>query len=90
MIKSMTDCRIIGTRRSNVGRFNKIYMIRECENCHAILEFPSDQVSTRIEYNTYIEFWKERKIEDEYIRYSISNKFSSTMDSINNCNNFFI
>ena len=67
MIKSMTDCRIIGTRRSNVGRFNDIYMIRECENCHAILEFPSDQVSTRTEYNTYIEFIKCPRCKNEVI-----------------------
>ena len=39
------DIRIIGFRKSNKGRTSNVYMIRECDNCHAILEFPSNQVS---------------------------------------------
>lgn len=58
MEKSLTDCRIIGFRRSNIGRTSNVYMIRECNYCHAILEFPNDQVSTKIDdmksYQEYI------------------------------------
>ena len=42
MQRELKDCRTIGFRRSNKGRTSNVYMIRECDNCHAILEFPSD------------------------------------------------
>lgn len=42
MKRELKDCRIIGFSRSDQGRTSDVYMIRECENCHAILEFPSD------------------------------------------------
>lgn len=59
MNKLLTDCRVIGFRRSNKGRTSNIYMIRECDNCHAILEFPSDEVSSEIkDIKTYIEYIK--------------------------------
>ena len=31
-------------------------MIRVCENCHAILEFPSNEVSTEVNFETYLEY----------------------------------
>lgn len=31
-------------------------MIRECDNCHAILEFPSDEVSTKVNMKEYEEY----------------------------------
>ncbi len=59
MERILTDCRVIGFRRSNQGRTSNIYMIRECNNCHAILEFPSDEVSTEIkDIHTYHEYIK--------------------------------
>lgn len=45
-MKRKCNPRIIGFRRSNKGRAGNIYMIRECDYCHAILEFPSDEVSS--------------------------------------------
>ena len=56
--RELRDCRIIGFRRSNIGRTSNVYMIRECENCHAVLEFPSDEVSnyTDCEKREYIEY----------------------------------
>lgn len=56
MKRELRDCRIIGFRRSNIGRTSNIYMIRECKNCHAILEFPSDEVSTEANFETYLEY----------------------------------
>lgn len=56
MKRELRDCRIIGFRRSNIGRASKIYMIRECENCHAILEFPSNEVSAESNFETYLEY----------------------------------
>ena len=44
-IKREKDIRTIGFRRSNKGRTSNVYMIRECDNCHAILEFPSNEVT---------------------------------------------
>lgn len=51
------DCRVIGFRRSNRGRTSDIYMIRECNYCHAIIEFPSNKVKTNTVggYREYIE-----------------------------------
>lgn len=58
MKKRLRDYRIIGFRRDNTGRFSDVYMIRECKSCHAILEFPSDEVSCEVtkrgEYHEYI------------------------------------
>ena len=48
MKKEIKDCRIVGFRRSNEGRTSNVYMINECNYCHAILEFPSNEVSTEI------------------------------------------
>ena len=48
MGKELRDCRIIGFRRSNEGRTSNVYMIRECNYCHAILEFSSNEVCTEI------------------------------------------
>lgn len=56
MERELKDCRTIGFRRSNIGRTSNIYMIRECENCHAILEFPSNEVSTEVKFETYLEY----------------------------------
>ena len=56
MERELKDCRTIGFRRSNIGRTSNIYMIRECENCHAILEFPSNEVSTEVNFETYLEY----------------------------------
>lgn len=59
MKQTLTDCRVIGFRRSNKGRTSNVYMIRECDNCHAILEFPSNEVSTGIkDIYTYYEYIK--------------------------------
>ncbi len=59
MERILTDCRVIGFRRSNQGRTSNVYMIRECNNCHAILEFPSDEVSSEIkDIHTYHEYIK--------------------------------
>lgn len=57
MKRELRDCRTIGFRRSNIGRTSNVYMIRECGNCHAILEFPSDEVSNYTDFETreYIE-----------------------------------
>lgn len=56
MKRELKDCRTIGFRKSNIGRTSNIYMIRECENCHAILEFPSDEVSTEVNFEIYLEY----------------------------------
>lgn len=57
MKQTLTDCRVIGFRRSNQGRTSNVYMIRECDNCHSILEFPSNEVSTGIkDIHTYYEY----------------------------------
>lgn len=56
MERELKDCRTIGFRRSNIGRTSNVYMIRECENCHAILEFPSNEVSTEVNFETYLEY----------------------------------
>nr|DAH72004.1 MAG TPA: alpha-aminoadipate carrier protein [Caudoviricetes sp.] len=56
MKRELRDCRTIGFRRSNIGRTSNVYMIRECKNCHAILEFPSDEVSTEVNFETYLEY----------------------------------
>lgn len=57
MEQILTDCRVIGFRRSNKGRTSNLYMIRECDNCHAILEFPNNEVSTEIkDIHTYHEY----------------------------------
>lgn len=54
MEKMLNDCRVIGFRRSNKGRESNFYIIRECDNCHAILEFPNDEVSSEItDIHTY-------------------------------------
>lgn len=59
MERKIRDYRIIGFRRNNIGRTSNVYMIRECNNCHAIVEFPSNEVSTEIkEYDTYHEYIK--------------------------------
>lgn len=59
MERILTDCRTIGFRRSNIGRTSNVYMIRECDNCHAILEFLSNEVSTEIkDIHTYHEYIK--------------------------------
>lgn len=59
MEKNLIDCRVIGFRRSNKGRTSNVYMIKECDNCHAILEFPSDEVSSGLKsINTYYEYIK--------------------------------
>lgn len=52
------DCRIIGFRRSNIGRTSNVYMIRECSYCHAILEFPSNQVLCENINTVHIEYIK--------------------------------
>lgn len=56
MKNELKDCRVIGFRRSNKERTSNVYMIRECDNCHAILEFPSNEVSTRTFKGTYEEY----------------------------------
>lgn len=58
MKRELRDCRTIGFRRSNIGKTSNVYMIRECKNCHAILEFPSDEVSNYTDFETreYIEY----------------------------------
>lgn len=56
MQRELKDYRIIGFRRSNKGRTSNIYMIRECNNCHAILEFPSNEVSNREYKGLYEEY----------------------------------
>lgn len=56
MQSKLKDCRVIGFRRSNKGRTYNVYMIRECDNCHAILEFPSNEVSSRSCKGLYEEF----------------------------------
>ncbi|CDE11081.1 unknown [Clostridium sp. CAG:354] len=56
MQRELKDCRTIGFRRSNKGRTSNVYMIRECDNCHAILEFPSDEVSTKVNMKEYEEY----------------------------------
>lgn len=59
MERELKDCRIIGIRRDNTGKHSNIYMIRECIHCHAILEFPSNEVSDEItEKGDYIEYIK--------------------------------
>lgn len=51
------DVRVIGFRRSNKGRTGNVYMVRECDNCHAILEFPSNEVGTEVlKDKTYREY----------------------------------
>lgn len=50
------DIRVIGFSRSNKDRTSNIYMIRECNNCHAILEFPSNEVNTDVIGKKYIEY----------------------------------
>lgn len=55
-IRRNKDIRIIGFRRSNKGRNSDVYMIRECENCNAIIEFPSNQVSTKAGRGFYKEY----------------------------------
>ncbi len=50
------DIRIIGFRRNNKGRTNNVYMIRECNNCHAILEFPSNEVVSDTKNGKHIEY----------------------------------
>ena len=50
------DIRIIGFRRSNQNRTSDVYMIRECDNCHAILEFPSNEVSSESNNGNYREY----------------------------------
>lgn len=52
----MTDCRIIGFGRSNKGRTSNVYMIRECDYCHAILEFPSNEVESDFLRKIYTEY----------------------------------
>ena len=58
MKRRLRDCRIIGFRRDNAGRFSNVYMIRECKYCHAMLEVPSNEVSNEVtkkgEYHEYI------------------------------------
>ena len=56
MINELKDCRVIGFRKNNKGRTSNIYMIRECNNCHAILEFPSNEVSSREIKGKYEEY----------------------------------
>ena len=56
MQRELKDYRIIGFRRSNKGRTSNIYMISECNNCHAILEFPSNEVSNRVDKSSYEEY----------------------------------
>ena len=56
MQRELKDYRIIGFRRSNKGRTSNIYMIRECNNCHAILEFPSNEVGNREYKGLYEEY----------------------------------
>ena len=56
MERELNDCRVIGFRRSNKGRTSDVLMIRECDNCHAILEFPSNQVSTETKRRIYTEY----------------------------------
>lgn len=56
MKRDLNDCRVIGFRRSNKGRTSDVYMIRECDNCHAILEFPSNEVSSETTLNNYKEY----------------------------------
>ena len=56
MQRELKDYRIIGFRRSNKGRTSNIYMIRECNNCHAILEFPSNEVSNGEDKGSYEEY----------------------------------
>lgn len=58
MERRLTDCRVIGFRRSNKGRSSDVYMIRECDICHAILEFPSNEVSSIVKNNIYQEYIK--------------------------------
>ena len=48
--------RTIGFRRSNQGRTSNAYMLQECTNCHAILEFPSNEVNTDTEGKKYKEY----------------------------------
>ena len=55
-MKKKMDIRVIGFRRSNKGRTSNVYMIRECDNCHAILEFPSNEVKTETESRNHIEY----------------------------------
>ena len=56
MNRQLNDCRIIGFRRSNIGRTSNVYMCKECNNCHAILEFPSNEVSTEMLNKNYREY----------------------------------
>lgn len=67
MKKTLNDCRTIGFRRSNKGRTSNVYMIRECDNCHAILEFPSNEVSTEINKCVYTEYIKCPNCENKVI-----------------------
>lgn len=52
----MNDIRIIGFRRSNKNRTSDVYMIRECDYCHAILEFPSNIVRLKTPRGIYTEY----------------------------------
>lgn len=52
----INNTRIIGFRRSNKGRTSNVYMIRECDNCHAILEFPSNEVKSETPKGIYTEY----------------------------------
>lgn len=56
MKRDLIDCRTIGFCRSNKGRASDVYMIRECDNCHAILEFPSNQISSESRRGLYREY----------------------------------
>lgn len=75
MERKLKDCRVIGFRRSNKGRTSNVYMIRECDNCHAILEFPSDEVSNGIkDIHTYYEYIKCPNCQNEVIVLIQNNK----------------
>lgn len=67
MKRTLTDCRVIGFRRSNKGRTSNVYMVRECDNCHAILEFPSDEVSTESTIKRYTEYIRCPNCENKII-----------------------
>lgn len=59
MKETLTDYKILGFRTSNKSRTSNVYMIRECDNCHAILEFASNEVSSEIkDIHTYHEYIK--------------------------------
>lgn len=47
--------RVIGFRRPDKYEGNP-YCISECRHCHAILEFLSDSVSSKVDGDRYIEY----------------------------------